>query len=124
VSAPKPAIRSQAFIDGEFAPAADGRTFATVSPRDGRKLAHVARGGREDIDRAVRAARRAFERGGWALADPAQRGRVLVALADLIVANLEQLALLESLDTGHGRDRSLHALDAYTQYKTTWISLA
>ena len=94
-------IRSQAFIDGEFAPAADGRTFATVSPRDGRELAQVARGDAQDIDRAVRAARRAFERGDWALADPAQRGRVLVALADLIVANLEELALLESLDTGH-----------------------
>ena len=94
-------IRSQAFIDGEFAPAADGRTFPTVSPRDGRELAQVARGDAQDIDRAVRAARRAFERGDWALADPAQRGRVLVALADLIVANLEELALLESLDTGH-----------------------
>ena len=81
------AICWQAFIDGEFAPAADGRTFATVSPRDGRELAQVARGDREDIDRAVRAARRAFVRGDWALADPAQRGRVLVALADLIVAN-------------------------------------
>jgi acyl-CoA reductase-like NAD-dependent aldehyde dehydrogenase len=94
-------IRSQAFIDGEFAPAADGRSFATVSPRDGRELAQVARGDAEDIDRAVHAARRAFDRGDWALADPAQRGRVLVALADLIVANLERLALLESLDTGH-----------------------
>jgi acyl-CoA reductase-like NAD-dependent aldehyde dehydrogenase len=94
-------IRRQAFIDGQFAPAADGRTFATVSPRDGRELAQVARGNREDIDRAVRAARGAFERADWALADPAQRGRVLVALADLIVANLDELALLESLDTGH-----------------------
>jgi acyl-CoA reductase-like NAD-dependent aldehyde dehydrogenase len=94
-------IRWQMFIDGEFVPAADGRTFATVSPRDGRELAQVARGDGEDVDRAVRAARRAFDRGDWALADPAQRGRVLVALADLIVANLEELALLESLDTGH-----------------------
>jgi gamma-glutamyl-gamma-aminobutyraldehyde dehydrogenase/4-guanidinobutyraldehyde dehydrogenase/NAD-dependent aldehyde dehydrogenase len=101
VNASELIIRRQAFIDGEFAPAADGRTFATVSPRDGRELAQVARGDREDIDRAVLAARGAFQRGDWALADPAQRGRVLVALADLIVANLEELALLESLDTGH-----------------------
>ncbi len=94
-------IRSQAFLDGEFAPAASGRTFATVSPRDGRELAQVARGDREDVDRAVRAARRAFERGDWALADPAQRGRVLIRLAELMDAHLEELALLEALDTGH-----------------------
>jgi acyl-CoA reductase-like NAD-dependent aldehyde dehydrogenase len=94
-------IRSQAFLDGEFAPAASGRTFATVSPRDGRELAQVARGDREDVDRAVRAARRAFERGDWALAGPAQRGRVLIRLAELMDAHLEELALLEALDTGH-----------------------
>jgi gamma-glutamyl-gamma-aminobutyraldehyde dehydrogenase/4-guanidinobutyraldehyde dehydrogenase/NAD-dependent aldehyde dehydrogenase len=61
----------------------------------------VARGDREDVDRAVRAARRAFERGDWALADPAQRGRVLIRLAELMDAHLEELALLEALDTGH-----------------------
>jgi gamma-glutamyl-gamma-aminobutyraldehyde dehydrogenase/4-guanidinobutyraldehyde dehydrogenase/NAD-dependent aldehyde dehydrogenase len=88
-------------LDGVFAPAARGRTFATVSPRDGRELAQVARGDREDVDRAVRAARRAFERGDWALADPAQRGRVLIRLAELMDAHLEELALLEALDTGH-----------------------
>ena len=94
-------IRSQAFLDGEFAPAASGRTLSTVSPRDGRELAQVARGDREDVDRAVRAARRAFERGDWALAGPAQRGRVLIRLAELMDAHLEELALLEALDTGH-----------------------
>ena len=55
-------MRTEAFIDGRFVPAADGQTFATVSPRDGSEIAQVARGGAEDIDRAVAAARRAFDR--------------------------------------------------------------
>ncbi len=54
-------MRTEAFIDGRFVPAAGGETFATVSPRDGSEIAQVARGGPEDIDRAVAAARRAFE---------------------------------------------------------------
>ena len=59
-------MRTDAFIDGHYVPAADGRTFATVSPRDGTEIAQVARGGAEDVDRAATAARRAFERGEWA----------------------------------------------------------
>jgi gamma-glutamyl-gamma-aminobutyraldehyde dehydrogenase/4-guanidinobutyraldehyde dehydrogenase/NAD-dependent aldehyde dehydrogenase len=94
-------MRTEAFIDGRFVPAADGRTFATVSPRDGSEIAQVARGGAEDIDRAVRAARRAFEREDWAYADPAQRGRVLVRLAELMTEHLDELARLEAVDTGH-----------------------
>jgi acyl-CoA reductase-like NAD-dependent aldehyde dehydrogenase len=101
VSAAGSNVRSEAFIDGSFAAAADGATFAAVSPRDGSVIAEVARGGAEDIDRAVRAARRAFERGTWALADPAERKRVLRALAELMLERLEELALLEALDTGH-----------------------
>jgi acyl-CoA reductase-like NAD-dependent aldehyde dehydrogenase len=88
-------------VDGAFVPALDGRTFESVSPRDGRVIASVARGGAADIDQAVGAARRAFERGHWALADPAERGRVLRRLAELLNENLEELARLESLDTGH-----------------------
>jgi acyl-CoA reductase-like NAD-dependent aldehyde dehydrogenase len=94
-------MRSEAFIDGSFVAAADGRTFPAVSPRDGEVLAQVARGDSEDVDRAVRAARAAFERGDWALADPAHRGRVLVALAQLMSERLEPLARLEARDTGH-----------------------
>jgi gamma-glutamyl-gamma-aminobutyraldehyde dehydrogenase/4-guanidinobutyraldehyde dehydrogenase/NAD-dependent aldehyde dehydrogenase len=94
-------MRTEAFIDGRFVPAAGGQTFATVSPRDGSEIAQVARGGPEDIDRAVAAARRAFERGDWAYADPAQRGRVLVRLAELMTEHLDELGRLESTDTGH-----------------------
>ncbi|HYD29385.1 MAG TPA: aldehyde dehydrogenase family protein, partial [Azospirillaceae bacterium] len=58
-------IRRQAFIDGRFVDAADGRTFAAISPIDGRELAQVAEGGADDVDRAVKAARAAFADGRW-----------------------------------------------------------
>jgi acyl-CoA reductase-like NAD-dependent aldehyde dehydrogenase len=93
--------RSEAFIDGRFRPAADGRTFAVASPRDGSVIAHVARCCAAEVELAVRAARRSFEEGDWALADPRERRRVLLALAALIDAHAEELAALESADTGH-----------------------
>jgi gamma-glutamyl-gamma-aminobutyraldehyde dehydrogenase/4-guanidinobutyraldehyde dehydrogenase/NAD-dependent aldehyde dehydrogenase len=94
-------LRTEAFIDGRFVPAADGRTFQSVSPRDGSVLGEVARCSGEDVDRAVRAGRRAFEDGGWALADPGQRKRTLLRLAELIDEHAEELAQLESADVGH-----------------------
>jgi acyl-CoA reductase-like NAD-dependent aldehyde dehydrogenase len=94
-------MRSEAFIDGSFVAAADGRTFDTVSPRDGSVLASVTRGDARDIDLAVAAGRRAFERGDWAMCSPADRGRVLIRLAGLMEARLEELAQLEARDTGH-----------------------
>ncbi|HET9123576.1 MAG TPA: aldehyde dehydrogenase family protein, partial [Solirubrobacteraceae bacterium] len=84
-----------------FIDAADGRTFESISPRDGAVLGEVARCDAPDIDRAVRAARAAFERGDWALADPADRGRVLIRLAELMLEQSERLAQIESRDTGH-----------------------
>jgi len=93
-------IRSQALIDGQLVDAASGRTFASVSPIDGRHLADVACGGTEDVDRAVAAARRAFEDGRWSRQSPADRKRVLRRLADLVRANRTELALLETLDMG------------------------
>jgi acyl-CoA reductase-like NAD-dependent aldehyde dehydrogenase len=150
-------------------------------------IASVVRGSSEDVDRAVRAARRSFDDGVWALADPRERKRVLLRLAGLIDEHAEELAQLESADvghpisdahaivlangpgyglaaavwssnittahrvarrlragtvwintfdasslatpfggvrdSGHGRDRSLHALDNYTHLKTTWVGL-
>src|SRR5664279_1316642 len=92
--------RTEAFIDGRFAPAASGRTFPDIGPRDGRLIAEVAEGGPEDIDRAVRAARTAFDDGRWANQQPKDRKRVLLRFAELIRADREHLALLESLDVG------------------------
>lgn len=90
----------RAFVDGAFVDAADGRTLADLSPRDGRRIADVARGGPEDVDRAVRAARRVFEAGTWSRCAPGERKRVLLRLAGLMDAHREELALLEAIDVG------------------------
>jgi acyl-CoA reductase-like NAD-dependent aldehyde dehydrogenase len=93
-------IRTDAFIDGSYSPAASGETFDAVSPRDGRVIAKVASGDTEDVDRAVAAARRAFDDRRWAGMAPAKRKRLMVKFADLIRANAEEIALLTSLEMG------------------------
>ena len=93
-------IEGRLFIDGVYGPAASGRTFARVSPIDGRTFAQVALGEAADVDRAVAAARRSFEAGVWRHAPPARKKAVLLRFAALIREHLEELALLEVLDTG------------------------
>lgn len=93
-------ITGQAYIDGAYCAAADGATFAAHSPIDGRKLADVAACGTADIDRAVAAARRAFEDGVWSALSPRERKTRLLRLAQLIEQHREELALLETLDMG------------------------
>lgn len=90
----------QAFIDGQFVDAQGGQTFATINPANGQKLADVAACQPADVDRAVLAARRAFESGVWAQQHPRERKRVLLRLAALIEQHTEELALLETLDMG------------------------
>lgn len=93
-------FRNQAFIDGAFCDAASGKTFASINPATGETLAEVAEGDAADIDRAVQAARRAFDDGRWSRMVPGDRKAVLLKLADLIRANLQEMALLDSLDMG------------------------
>lgn len=93
-------FRGQAFIDGRFVDAQSGRTFDSVNPATGAVLAAVAECDAADIDRAVAAGRRAFEDGRWSRMAPADRKAVLLRLADLIRANLAEMALLDSLDMG------------------------
>jgi phenylacetaldehyde dehydrogenase len=90
----------QLFIDGQWADAASGETFETPNPATGETLARVAEGGAEDIDRAVRAARRAFEEGPWGRMTPSERGRIIWRIGDLILEHTDELAQLESLDNG------------------------
>jgi len=92
--------RSDAFIGGAFTPAQSGERFPTSTPRDGTHLADLAACGEADVDRAVRSAHLAFEAGTWSQADPAHRKAVLLRFAELVLSNLEELALLESLDVG------------------------
>src|SRR5215471_245686 len=90
----------QLFIDGQWTAAASGKTFQTPDPATGETLAHIAEGDAEDIDRAVRAARSAFDDGPWGRMTPSERGRIIWRIGDLILQNAEELAQLESLDNG------------------------
>src|ERR1700677_596212 len=87
-------------INGKWVDAASGKTFATYNPATGEVLARVAEGDREDIDRAVKSARAAFEIGRWSQLTASERGRAIWKLADLLEENLEEFAELESLDNG------------------------
>ncbi|MCL4068006.1 aldehyde dehydrogenase [Pseudomonas sp. GX19020] len=88
------------FIDGAYVDAASGATLETVNPATGKVLGLLADGGVEDIDRAVRAARRAFDSGVWSGMSPSDRGRRLIRFAELVEEHAQELALLETLDVG------------------------
>lgn len=92
--------KGQAFIDGEFANALSGKTFDNISPRDGRVINQVASTDSEDVDRAVKAARSAFDSGAWSRMAPKDRKKKLLRFAELFEANMDELAVLESLDMG------------------------
>ena len=88
------------YIGGQWVEAASGRTFSTLNPATGEELAQVAEGDAEDIDRAVRAARAAFESGPWSRMTAADRGALIWRIADLIEQHGEEFAQLETLDNG------------------------
>jgi phenylacetaldehyde dehydrogenase len=92
--------KQKMLINGKWVEAASGKTFPTYNPATGEVLSHVAEGDREDIDRAVKAARAAFETGPWSRISPSERGRMMWRLADLIEKHTEEFAQLESLDNG------------------------
>ncbi|HEY2343700.1 MAG TPA: aldehyde dehydrogenase family protein, partial [Chthoniobacteraceae bacterium] len=92
--------KQKMLINGKWVEAASGKTFPTYNPATGEVLSNVAEGDREDIDRAVKAARAAFEKGPWAKISPSERGRMMWRLADLIEKHTEEFAQLESLDNG------------------------
>ncbi|HZO94896.1 MAG TPA: aldehyde dehydrogenase [Candidatus Baltobacteraceae bacterium] len=90
----------QLWIDGARVDAADGATYDDLDPATGEVVAPIADGGPADVDRAVAAARRAFDDGPWPRTTPSQRAKVLRALASLLVDHREELAQLESRDAG------------------------
>src|ERR1700744_166597 len=116
----------QLFINGQWIDAASGKTFETPNPATGATLANVAEGDAEDIDRAVQAARKAFDEGPWSRMTPSERGRIIWRIGDLILPNAEGLAQLESMANGkpyavaRGADVPL-AADLF-QYMAGWAT--
>ena len=100
-------LESRAFIDGEYRPAISGATFECLSPVDGRLLAQVASCDEADAQRAVENARATFASGVWSRLAPAKRKATMIRFAALLNANVEELALLETLDMGKPINDSL-----------------
>ena len=110
------------FIDGEFAPGSDGKVFKTVSPSSEEVLSEVAQASAEDVDRAVKAARRAFEK--WSALPGSERAKYLFRIARIIQERSRELAVLESLDNGkpirESRDADLPLVAAHFFYYAGW----
>ncbi|MFI6930176.1 aldehyde dehydrogenase family protein [Streptomyces sp. NPDC050287] len=110
------------FIDGEFTEAADGKVFKTVSPSTEEVLSEVAQAGAEDVDRAVRAARKAF--GKWSALPGSERAKYLFRIARIIQERSRELAVLETLDNGkpikETRDADLPLVAAHFFYYAGW----
>src|SRR5215813_6590202 len=113
-------------IDGKWVEAASGKTFETPNPATGEVLARVAEGDAKDIDRAVRAARRAFDDGAWVRVRPTERERILLKIADLIETHGDELAQLETLDNGkpftESRYVDIPSAAATFRYYAGWIT--
>jgi len=104
-------VQSMLYIDGKWMQSAAGRTREIINPFDGAVIATVPEGTREDAKAAIRAARTAFDKGGWPQTPAAERGRLLFRLAELIERDREELARLESLDTGKTVEESRWDMD-------------
>lgn len=92
--------RTQLLIDGKWCDSVSGKTFETINPATEEVIANIAEGDAADVDLAVIAARKAFETGPWRTMDARDRGTLMLKLADLIEANFDELAALETLDNG------------------------
>ncbi|MFH9178426.1 aldehyde dehydrogenase family protein [Streptomyces albogriseolus] len=110
------------FIDGEFTEAAGGKVFKTVSPSTEEVLSEVAEASEEDVDRAVRAARKAFEK--WSALPGSERAKYLFRIARVIQERSRELAVLETLDNGkpirETRDADLPLVAAHFFYYAGW----
>ena len=96
----KTTVNTDLFINNKFVPALDGKTFATVNPSTGKEIGQVAEASAKDVDVAVKAARAAFDNVWGEITPGAERGRLLLKLAQLVDENADVLASLESLDNG------------------------
>ena len=92
--------QTKLIIDGKFVDAADGQIFETLDPRSGKVICSVASAGVEDVERAVKAARKAFDEGPWPRMSGRDRGLLMNKFADLLETHKDELAALETLDNG------------------------
>src|SRR5690242_19306237 len=92
--------QTKMLIDGKWIDSSSGKTFESVNPATGDVIANVAEGDKADVDKAARAARKAFEKGPWKKMNARERGKLMNKIADLIEKNFDQLAMLETLDNG------------------------
>src|SRR5215467_12250417 len=88
------------YIDGNFVNAVNGKTFENRNPATNQLLGHIAEASAEDVDRAAQAARAAFEKGSWSRMPASERARILRQIADVMEKHKDELANLETLDTG------------------------
>src|SRR6202453_3302263 len=91
---------TQLLINNRWIPSESGKTFATINPSTGEEICQVAEADAADVEKAVKAARAAFEHGPWRKMPASERGRLMHRLADLMEKNADELAALESLDNG------------------------
>uniref|UniRef100_A0A3B3YR79 Aldehyde dehydrogenase domain-containing protein n=1 Tax=Poecilia mexicana TaxID=48701 RepID=A0A3B3YR79_9TELE len=93
-------IPHQLFINGEFVDAEGGKTYKTINPTDGTAICEVSLAQISDVDKAVAAAKEAFESGEWGKMNPRDRGRLIYKLADLMEEHQDELATIEAMDSG------------------------
>jgi acyl-CoA reductase-like NAD-dependent aldehyde dehydrogenase len=91
-------LQTKLLINNEWVASASGKTYPVINPTNGEKIVDVCLASKEDVDKAVKAARSAFE--SWGVSDPRERARLMNKLADLIEENKDELTRLESLNTG------------------------
>ena len=107
---------SRNFIGGQWRPALSGGTLASVDPSTGRAYGAIADSGAEDVDVAVKAARRAFDDGAWGKTTAVDRGRMLTRLAGLILDHRTELSSIEARDTGKPRSAASADVAALARY--------
>jgi aldehyde dehydrogenase (NAD+) len=115
---------TQLLINNQWVPSESGKTFPTYNPATGEEIAQIAEADAADVDKAVKAARYALERGPWRKVSASERGRLLNRLADLIEQNVDELAALETLDNGMpltvARNVALPLIIAQFRYFAGW----
>ena len=120
----EPELQTQLFIDGEFVDSASSSTFVVENPAEAAALADVAEARDEDIDRAVKSAKHAFESDGWQHMPARDRGLLLFRLADLVEENIDEIARIETLQNGkpyfESRQIDLPELIAVLRYYAGW----